>query len=152
MLFRSREIYIKKTNGNPFPKSSILKMTLKNNSNHNDLVGTNNSRIPHTLTATIDSATATTAGTGNDNTYALSLANTKHEHTNQFSTVEGKSAIKVTLQSDIASGVISDANRSLEEGAYSNASTLSVKFSKIPQVDGENASGDKTPLPIPSTR
>ena len=135
-----RDIYIRKNGTNKtFPTGSILEISLK--SSGNDLTGpkVNNvdSKIPHTLTATVDSTTATTAGTGETNVYALSLASNKQSHTNQFSTADGKSAIKVNLKSEIAENKIKDTT--LAEGAYSNTSTLSVKFSKIPTVAGTPA-------------
>lgn len=136
----NRDIYIRKNGtNNSFPTGSILEISLK--SSGNDLTGpkVNNvdSKIPHTLTATVDSTTATTAGTGETNVYALSLASNKQSHTNQFSTADGKSAIKVNLKSEIAENKIKDTT--LAEGAYSNTSTLSVKFSKIPTVAGTPA-------------
>lgn len=131
----NRNIYIKKTTGTPFPTGSILEISLK--SSGNDLTGPKDSKIPHTLTATVDKTTATTAGTGETNVYALSLASDKQSHTNQFSTAEGSSAINVNLKSDIAADTINTAT--LVEGAYSNTSTLSVKFSKIPTAPGTSA-------------
>lgn len=141
-----RNIYIKKSNGSAFPTNSILEISLK--STDNNLTGPQASNIPHTLTATVDAATAATAGTGDTNVFALSLAADKKLHTNQFKTLEGKSAVNVNLKSDIAAGVISKATN-LVEGAYSNTSTLSVKFSKIPTVPGTSA--DSKPI-VPASR
>ena len=129
-----RDIYIRKNGTNKtFPTGSILEISLK--STDNNLTGSTNNTIPHTLTATVDVTTATTAGTGNTNVYSLSLNGAITEHLNQFSTVKGVEAVKVSLRSDIAEDTIKDA--ALEEGAYSNTSTLSVKYSKIPTVPGE---------------
>lgn len=134
----NRDIYIRKNGNNKiFPTGSILEISLTGNSN----LANENSKIPHTLTAKIDSNNATNAGNTTDITDTLTLSGSEDNstsQTNQFKTLEGSSAIKVSLKSDIAANVISNATN-LAEGAYSNTSTLSVKFSKIPTVPGTSA-------------
>lgn len=136
-----RDIYIRKNGTNKtFPTGSILEISLK--SSDNNLTGPKvsevESKIPHTLTATIDSTHAITKGTLSSQDLILTGTGTAStSKTNQFATSEGVTAVKVSLKSDIAAEAISTA--SLNEGLHSNTSTLSVKFSKVPEVDGTPA-------------
>ncbi|ERT69044.1 hypothetical protein HMPREF0202_01010 [Cetobacterium somerae ATCC BAA-474] len=131
-----RDIYIKKSNGGAFPTSSILEISLAGNSN---LVNSS-SKIPHTLTATIGTgAGVPTGATSSSNVLKIGGTETSVTKTNQFATLQGATAVKVSLNSEIAAGVISNPTLTLLEGAYSNTSTLSVKFSKVPEVDGTPA-------------
>lgn len=125
-----RNIYIKKSNYQAFPKDSILQINL--NSSHNSLLNSDNTNeILHTLTATIDSSHAQ----GNDKEQTLHLVAYKTYDSNTFKTLEGQDSVKINLRSDISTAALATA----KEGAYSNTSTLSVKFSKIPTVPGTPA-------------
>lgn len=125
----SKEVFIRKSNKQAFPTNSILEISLAGNSN---LAHSGNSRIPHTLTATIDSSHAATKGTLNSQNLTLAGSNDAlTSQTNQFATVANATAVKVTLQSIIDPKIVTS---SLDEGEYTNKSTLSVKFSKIPST------------------
>ncbi|MGL5624336.1 hypothetical protein [Cetobacterium sp.] len=125
-----RNVFIKKTHGN-FPEGAILNITIESQSNV--LQGlSSEATIPHRLTATIDD-TATA-----EYTQILFLAGenvTKAE--NVFTVRKKKSSVGINLRSDITSMALNNTN--LAEGAYSNTSTLSVKFSKIPTAPGTPA-------------
>lgn len=127
----NRTINIKKTNGKPFPEDAVLEIAL--GSSHNNLTTAEGlTTIPHTLTAAIKEDHATAENSAQN----LILAGETKESVNQFTIGNGVSVIEVTLQSDIASNAFLD---TLLEGAYSNTSTLSVKFSKVPQRPGTEA-------------
>lgn len=133
-----RNIYIRKNGTNKvFPTGSILEISLK--STDNNLTGPENSKIPHTLTATINSNHAASAGNTSigQNLILTGEGANSTSQTNQFATVAKATSVNVNLKSDIAANKISEAT--LEEGAYSNTSTLSVKFSKVPTVPGTAA-------------
>lgn len=124
-----RNVFVKKTSGN-FPEGTILNIAIE--SQRNILQGLSSEAvIPHRLTATIDeSATA-------EYTQILVLTGTDTTKAENVFTVRGnKSSVGINLRSDITSMAL---NNSTEEGAYSNTSTLSVKFSKIPTVPGTPA-------------
>ena len=127
----SRNIYIRKTNGNNFPENAVLEIGINSTSNDLTTTGSNGSVIPHVLTATIDSSASGVNGE------VLELSTTTKGDKDQFTVGNGKDAVGVNLKSDIVSGSLGDAG--LAEGAYSNTSTLSVKYSKLPQAPGANA-------------
>ena len=133
-----RDIYIRKNGTNKtFPTGSILEISLK--SSGNDLTGPEDSKIPHTLTAIIKAENAIAAGAIKGQELKLAGSGTgSTSQTNQFATVSNANSVEVSLRSDIATGEINQ-NTNLAEGAYSNTSTLSVKFSKIPTVPGTPA-------------
>lgn len=134
-----RNIYIKKSNYQAFPKDSILQINL--NSSHNSLLNSDNTNeILHTLTATIEPSHAQ----GNEG-QTLHLVAYKTYDSNTFKTLEGQDSVKINLKSDIST----DALGLAEEGSYSNTSTLSVKFSKIPTVPGTPANSQ--PI-VPASR
>lgn len=137
----SKDIFIKKSGTNKlFPIGSILEISLAGNSN---LAHSGNSRIPHTLTATIDSSHATTKGTLNSQNLTLAGSNDAlTSQTNQFATVANATAVKVTLQSIIDPKIVTS---SLDEGEYTNKSTLSVKFSKIPSTSNNETAAESQP-------
>ncbi|MCQ8212746.1 hypothetical protein NON08_09470 [Cetobacterium somerae] len=122
----SRSVYIKRANDNNFPDNTMLKISLTsphNNLTHSD----NNVRMAHTLTGRVfNAASATSKG------LTLSLAGNKNTHTNIFSTNKNIKHIQVDLNSKIEATEFQQAN--LDEGSYSNTSTLSVKFSKNPAL------------------
>lgn len=125
----NRDIYIRKSNYQAFPENSVLDITLQ--STTNDLKNESDKVIPHALEATIESTDAlATKGT-----QTLLLANTSQNSNNTFTTLRDAASVKINLRSDISTDVLALA----EEGAYSNTSTLSVKFSKIPTVPGTSA-------------
>lgn len=134
-----RNIYIRKNGDNKtFPTGSILEISLKSTDNNLTGPSVNNkdSKIPHTLTAGINSSHATSAG---DTSIGQNLTLTGEgtnstSKTNQFATVANATSVNVTLKSEIAAGIIN--STTLNEGLHSNTSTLSVRFSKIPTVPG----------------
>ena len=63
------------------------------------------------------------------------LANASQNSNNTFTTLRDAASVKINLRSDISTAALATA----KEGAYSNTSTLSVKFSKIPTVAGTPA-------------
>ena len=136
-----RNIFVRKTSGSDFPEGTILNIAIE--SQNNILQGlSSEATIPHRLTATIDD-TATA-----EYTQILFLAGenvTKAE--NIFTVRKKKSSVGINLRSDITSTALNNTN--LAEGAYSNTSTLSVKFSKIPTVPGTPA--DSQPI-VPALR
>ncbi len=135
-----RNVFIKKTHGN-FPEGAILNIAIESQSNV--LQGSSpGAKIPHRLTATIDDAATA------EYTQILFLAGenaTKAD--NVFTVRENKSSVGVNLRSDITSMALN--NNIIVEGSYSNTSTLSVKFSKIPTVPGTPA--DSQPI-VPASR
>lgn len=137
----SKDIFIKKSGTNKlFPIGSILEISLAGNSN---LAHSGDSRIPHTLTATIDSNHAETKGTLNSQNLTLAESNDAlTSQTNQFATLANATAVKVTLQSIIDPKIVTS---SLDEGEYTNKSTLSVKFSKIPSTSNNETPANSQP-------
>ncbi|WP_297432420.1 hypothetical protein [uncultured Cetobacterium sp.] len=134
----SKEVFIRKSNKQAFPINSILEISLAGNSN---LAHSGNSRIPHTLTATIDSGAA--SATNSSNVLTISdTGDTADTKTNQFSTTNGATAVKVALQSTIAPSTVTSG---LTEGEYNNKSTLSVKFSKIPSTSNNETAVESQP-------
>ena len=140
----SKEVFIKKSNKQPFPSNSTLEISLAGNSN---LAHSGNSRIPHELTATINSG-ATSATTSNNVLIISGTGDTATTKTNQFSTTNGATAVKVALQSTIAPN---DVTSGLTEGEYNNKSTLSVKFSKIPSTSNNETPANSQPA-VPLSR
>lgn len=128
----TRTIYVKKTNGSFFPRNAVLEIAI--NSQDNMLKNLNsNSTIPHRLTAIID-----VAASGHNSKQSLVLegdSNTNDK--NQFTVGENQNLVGIDLNSYILKDNLNSDN--LSEGAYSNTSTLSVKFSKIPTVAGTPA-------------
>lgn len=132
----NKDIYIRKSNTTTsIPEGAILKVTLA--SSHNNLVsgnGMNISKIPHTLTASIDSSSATAQNNSNQNLILTGNALDSTLKTSYYTVnAGGASSIKVTLNSSIAATDLSN-DKILNEGNHSNTSTLSVKFSKMPEV------------------
>lgn len=128
----TRTIYVKKTNGSFFPRNAVLEIAI--NSQDNMLKNLNsNSTIPHRLTAIID-----VAASGHNSKQSLVLEggdNTNDK--NQFTVGENQNLVGIDLNSYILKDNLNSDN--LSEGLYSNTSTLSVKFSKIPTVPGTPA-------------
>lgn len=142
----SKDIFIRKSNYKPFFENSILEISLEGNSN---LAHNGDSRIPHTLTATIDSNHATTKGILNSQNLTLARSNDALiSQTNQFATVANATAVKVTLQSIIDPNTVTSG---LTEGEYNNKSTLSVKFSKIPSTSNNETPANIQPA-VPLSR
>lgn len=134
----SKEVSIRKSGTNKlFPTGSILEISLAGNS---DLVN-GNSKIPHELTATINSG-ATSATTSNNVLTISDTGDTAATKTNQFATLANATAVKVTLQSIIDPKIVTS---SLDEGEYTNKSTLSVKFSKIPSTSNNETPANSQP-------
>ncbi|MGL5780285.1 hypothetical protein [Cetobacterium sp.] len=135
----TKDIYIRKSNTTTsIPGGAILNVTLK--SPHNDLAsgdGMNRSKIPHTLTASIDRSSATAQNNSNQNLILAGNAQDSTLKTNYYIVNDGGvNSIKVTLNSTIAANDLSN-DKVLNEGTHSNTSTLSVKYSKIPTIPGE---------------
>ena len=126
----TRKIYVKKTNDSFFPKDAVLEIAINSQDN---MLKNLSSTIPHRLTATID-----TAASGYNNKQSLVLegdSNTNDK--NQFTVGESQNLVGIELNSYILKDNLNSDN--LSEGLYSNTSTLSVKFSKIPTVAGTPA-------------
>lgn len=121
----NRDIYIRKSNYQAFPENSVLDITLQSNTNN---LQNGSNTISHALGATIE----LTDALATKGTQTLLLANTDINSNNTFTTLRDAASVKINLRSDIST----DALASAEEGAYSNTSTLSVRFSKIPTVPG----------------
>ncbi|WP_298064809.1 hypothetical protein [uncultured Cetobacterium sp.] len=113
-----KDIFIKKSNSQAFPNETTLNIALNSEDN---FLKNGDSTIAHTLTATPD-ATGT----------AISLSGDSKEAIGNFEVGAGKSSVKVTLQSAIASGALTNGN--FADGDYTNTSTLKVKISKIPSA------------------
>lgn len=124
----NRDIYIRKSNYQAFPENSVLEITLQSTTNN---LQNGSNAIPHALGATIE----LTDALATKGTQTLLLANTSQNSNNTFTTLKDTASVKINLRSDIST----DALRLAEEGSYSNTSTLSVKFSKIPTVPGTPA-------------
>lgn len=128
----TRTVFVKKANGSFFPRNAVLEIAI--NSQDNMLKNLNsNSTIPHRLTATIDEAAS-----GHNSKQSLVLegdSNTNDK--NEFTVGEKQNLVGIELNSYILKDNLNSDN--LSEGAYSNTSTLSVKFSKIPTVPGTPA-------------
>lgn len=124
----NRDIYIRKSNYQAFPENSVLEITLQSTTNN---LENGSNIIPHALGATIELSDAlATKGT-----QTLLLANASQNSNNTFTTLRDAASVKINLRSDISTAALAAA----EEGAYSNTSTLSVKFSKIPTAPGTPA-------------
>lgn len=128
----TRTIYVKKTNGSFFPRNAVLEIAI--NSQDNMLKNLNsNSTIPHRLTAIIDVAAS---GHNSKQSLVLEGDNTTNDN-NQFTVGENQNLVGIELNSYILKDNLNSDN--LSEGLYSNTSTLSVKFSKIPTIPGTPA-------------
>lgn len=131
----ARTVYVRKTSGTNFPEGTVLNIALNadtsytNNLKHATAAAT----IAHTLDANVRGATYN-AGSGNTTNGAqkLSLSTTTAESAGDFEVKTATHNIPIDLKSTITSAAISGKT----EGQYTNTSTLAVRFSKIPGVNG----------------
>lgn len=122
-----RPIYIKRASNEPFPNNTMLDIALT--STNNELVNLHSRTLAlaHTLTGRVAHATSATSA-GN----TLTLSGTEYRSNNIFSTNVETKHIQVDLKSEIAASEFEKSE--LVEGAYSNVSTLNVRFSKNPAL------------------
>ncbi|MGL5210076.1 hypothetical protein [Cetobacterium sp.] len=123
----ARPIYIKRANDEPFPNNTMLDITLTSSNNNLINLHSRTSALTHSLTAKVYNASP--AHFSKD---SLSLSQSNINDTNIFSTNTDTKHIQVDLKSEITASEFEKTD--LVEGAYSNTSTLSVRFSKNPAL------------------